>query len=83
MLSISAFRGNKEVMDVCRSYSKDYKTMNRLNIYNSIMFVVFGWGFSVLYYMEYLPGTRKDFNTEKALNIYNKAPHFLRWVCLI
>ena len=79
MLSISAFRGNKETMDLCRSYSKDTKVMERLNLYNSLIFVAFGWGFSFLYYMEYLPGTRLDYFTQNALGIYHDAPVFLKW----
>jgi len=79
MFLISAFRGNKETLDLCRSYSKDEKIMRRLNKWNSVIFICFGWTFSFLYYMEYLPGSRSDYNARNALDIYKNAPQGFNW----
>lgn len=80
MFLIGAFRGNKEILDICRSYSKDIKVMRKLNLINSLIFVAFGWAFSFLYYMEYLKGSRFDYITSNALFIYKDAPQFYSWV---
>ena len=80
MFLIAAFRGNKEIIDISRSYSKDENIMRKLNIANSAIFVIFGWGFSFLYYMEYLPGSRSDYTTQNALDIYKNAPRLYSYV---
>lgn len=80
MFLIGAFRGNKEILDICRSYSKDTKIMKKLNLWNSLIFVLFGWGFSFIYYMEYLKGSRFNFITSNALFIYKEAPQYYSWV---
>lgn len=80
MFLIGAFRGNKEILDVCRSYSKDIKIMKKLNFWNSFIFVVFGWAFSFIYYMEYLKGKRFNFKTSSALSIYKDSPQYYSWV---
>lgn len=80
MFLIGSFRGNKEILDLCRSYSKDTKIMQKLNLWNSFIFILFGWGFSFLYYMEYLKGSRFDFTTETALFIYKDSSQYYSWV---
>lgn len=83
MFLIAGFRGNKEIMDICRSYSKDEKVMRRLNLYNSLIFIVFGILFSFFYYMEYLPGSRSDYNTQNVLDIYKNAPGYFKWMLIV
>lgn len=83
MFLIGAFRGNKEILDLCRSYSKDTKIMQKLNFWNSFIFVLFGWAFSFIYYMEYLKGSRFDFITLNALFIYKETPQYYSWSLII
>jgi hypothetical protein len=80
MFLVGAFRGNKEILDICRSYSKDIRIMRKLNMMNCLIFVAFGWTFSFLYYMEYLKGSRFDYITSNALFVYKDAPQFYSWV---
>lgn len=80
MILLGAFRGNKEIMDICRSYSKDEVVMKRLNLWNALVFVIFGFAFSFFFYMEYLPGSRSDYTTSNALEIYKNVPSYFHWM---
>lgn len=73
---IAAFRGNKESLELVRSYSKKVEVMRSLNVWNAVIFIVSGTVYSLIYALKNLQGTRYQFNAGNAMYIYEQESAF-------